>query len=97
MKPMVPRASGDLPVLRGAVAVGAVVADEHVVGHEAAQQVAGRQQPPLAPEVVAGDPPVERHELDEAHVHVVLARELDEGVQLLLDAGQEQGVDLDRA
>ena len=70
--------------------------DEHVALHEPAQEVAGRQQATLAAEVVAGDAPVERHELDEPHVDVALARELDEGVELVFHAGQEQRVDLDR-
>ena len=91
-----PARAGDLPVLRRTVAVGAVVADEDVLLHEPAQHVAGRQQPSLSPEVFAGDPPVQRHELDEAHVHVVLAREVDERAELLLHAGQEERVDLDR-
>ena len=87
----------DLPVLRRPVAVRAVVADEHVLLHEPAQHVPRGEQPPLAAEVlVTGDAAVERHELDEAHVDVVLARERDEGVQLLLHARQQQGVDLDR-
>ena len=38
---------------------------------------------------------VERHELDEAHVHRAVAGELDEGVELVLDAVEQQRVELD--
>ena len=88
--------AGHAPVLRRTVPVGPLVRHQLVALHEPAQEVARRQQPALAAEVVAGHAPVERHELDEAHVQGALAREVDEGVEFVLDAGQEQRVELDR-
>jgi len=41
-------------------------------------------------------PAIDGHVLDEAHVDRTLLRERDERVDLLLDAAQQQGVDLDR-
>ena len=55
------------------------------------QDVGGRHQAAVAAEAA-----VERHELDEAHVHLALAREGDEGVELVLDAVEQERVDLDR-
>src|SRR5665647_1172257 len=88
---------GHMPILRRAVPVRTLVRHQLVALLEALQDLArGHEAARAAKAVAAGDTTVERHELDEAHVHLALAREVDEPFELFFDALQQQGVDLDR-
>ena len=92
MKPMVPRAPGACQYCAGPCPYGPVVRRQLVTllagaGGSRAPATGGRRRRSRA---------VERHELDEAHVHRALAREVDEGVELVLDAVEQQRVHLDR-
>ena len=82
---------GRVPVLRRAVPVGALVRRQLVTVLEELEDLGSRHQV-----TVTSEPTVERHELDEAHVHLALAREGDEGVELVLHAVEEKGIDLER-
>ena len=77
-------------VARGAQAERAGDRLDRILRVKALEQNAGRYEG-----AVGREPAVKRHVLDEADVHVVAPGELDEAVDLVLDAGQQHGVDLD--